>query len=234
LHGMGPNQSQEHFTVLLMDRVNARFSELEPGLFPPRAAPHQRSLMRWLRKRVPPSVQSRIAKLVPQEVRDAVVDRSYTSGYDWLHTPGLALRADNSGYLRYNLTGREKRGMLQPGSPSFARYSELIYESFISLRNADGTLLVKTVCSANELFPGKRAHRLPDLIVAWSGAEPASQAEGKLGTLLARLDTGRSGNHREHGFQIVLYPGSDRAEVEAARQVVEIGSIILRSFNDTR
>ncbi len=234
LHGMGPNQSQEHFVVPLMDRVNKRFSELEPGLFPSGVAPRQRSLMRWLRKRVPASVQSTIAKLVPQEVRDAVVDRSYTSGYDWSQTPGLALRADNNGYLRFNLAGREKLGMLQPGNASFARYSELIHESFTSLRTTDGTPLVKTMCSAAERFPGKRADHLPDLIVVWSGVEPASRAEGKLGTLLAQLDTGRGGNHREHGFQIVLLPGSDRAAVDTPCPIVEIGSMVLRSFEEGR
>ena len=32
LHGMGRNLSQEHFVPQLMDRVNRRFSEMEPGL----------------------------------------------------------------------------------------------------------------------------------------------------------------------------------------------------------
>jgi predicted AlkP superfamily phosphohydrolase/phosphomutase len=230
LHGMGPNLSQEHFVVPLMDRVNVRFSEMEPNLFPLGVAPHQRSMMRLLREKTPPRLQTLIANWVPQRVRDTVVSRSFTSGYDWSRTPGLALRADFNGYLRFNLAGREKQGMLEPGSASFARYSSLVRESFESLRTTDGAPLVKAVCSGPEQFPGRRADRLADLIVVWSGIEPASRVEGTLGTVLAELDTGRGGNHREQGFQIVLRSGADQAVVKRPLPLVELGPMILNSF----
>ena len=153
LHGMGANLSQEHLVTPLMDRVNLKFSELEPGLYPSGRTPRQRSAMRMLRENVPPWMQSTIANMVPQRVRDAVVDRSYTSGRDWRYTPGLALRADNNGYIRFNLAGRESQGMLKPGSKSLARYTELIRESFLSLRTSDGERLVEKVYVSAEQYP---------------------------------------------------------------------------------
>ncbi len=234
LHGMGANLSQEHFVTPLMDRVNAKFSQLEPGLYPSGRSPRQLSVMRLLRENVPPWVQSRIANLVPQHVRDAVVDRSFTSGRDWSHTPGLALRADNNGYLRFNLAGRERLGMLEPGSAIFARYSDLVRESFTSLRTPDGRPMVRDVCVSSEHFPGRRAPRLPDLIVTWTGLEPASRVDSVLGPIVAELDTGRGGNHRSDGFQIVLKPGVEQAGEDRPLAIGELAPMILRSFSESR
>ena len=233
LHGMGRNLSQEHFVPQMMDRVNVRFSQMEPGLFASGGPPRQRSMMRLLRENLPPWLQSRIANMVPQHVRDAVVDRSFTSGYDWSCTPGLALRADNNGYLRFNLAGREKQGMLEAGSASLARYTDLVRESFESLRTSEGEPIVKDVYHAAERFPGERAQHLPDLIVTWTGVEPASRADSTLGTLVGHLDTGRGGNHRSQGFQILLQPGVERAGKAGPLSVTELAPMILRSFNDS-
>jgi predicted AlkP superfamily phosphohydrolase/phosphomutase len=235
LHGMGANLSQEHFVTPMMDRVNAKFGELEPGLFPVAGAPRQRSAMRLLRENVPPWLQSKIANLVPQHIRDAVVDRSFTSGRDWPHTPGLALRADNNGYIRFNVAGRERQGMLESGSRSLARYADLVRESFSSLRTADGSRVVGDVISSDD-FPGNRKHRLPDLIVTWNGLEPASRAESMLGSVVAEMDTGRGGNHRGVGFQIVLRPGSGQAgqehQTDQPLAIAELAPMVLRAFSD--
>lgn len=231
LHGMGSNLSQEHFVTPLMDRVNVRFSELEPSLFTPAGPPRQRSAMRFLRENLPPQLQTLIANMVPQHVRDRVVDSSFTSGYDWPHTPGLALRADNNGYLRFNIKGREKLGMLEPGSAPLSRYADLIRDSFLSLRNDAGEPLVDEVFSAAERFPGARADRLPDLIVSWKGHGPASHAESSLGPLDAELDTGRGGNHRTGGFQILLEPGVERACAEPAVDMIDFAASVVRLFD---
>jgi predicted AlkP superfamily phosphohydrolase/phosphomutase len=231
LHGMGPNLSQEHFVSKLMDRVNVKFSESEPGLYAAGSPPRQRSIMRVLRERVPPRLQTRIANLVPQWVRDTVVDRSFTSGHDWARTPGLALRADNNGYIRFNLKGREKQGMLEPGSAIFARYRDLVVETFKSLRTIDGRPLTEDVHIVATEFPGERAQRLPDLIVTWTGISPASKAHSALGTLEAELETGRGGNHLATGFQIRLQPGSERAGEEKPLAIGELAPTILSAFD---
>ena len=230
LHGMGENTSQEHFVGPVMDRVNARFSELEPGLYPSGKPPRQRSLMRVLRKKVPPSWQSMIANLVPLSVRDAVIDRATTSGHDWLHTPGLALRADNNGYLRFNLRRRERRGMLEPGGKSLVRYQELIRESFASLRTFDGTPLVRDISSAAEHYSGPAARLLPDLIIRWNAVATTDRVNSSNGMIDGELSSGRGGNHRDEGFQIVLQPGAHRATEAEALPITDLASMVLKTF----
>ncbi|MGH7922972.1 MAG: alkaline phosphatase family protein [Candidatus Binatus sp.] len=233
LHGMGPNLSQEHFVPPLMDRINVRFSELEPGFYAKSGPPRQRSLMRFLRERVPPRLQSAIANMVPQRVRDGVVNRALTSGYDWARTPGLAVRADCNGYVRFDLAGREAQGMVEAGSTALSRYSDLIRESFISLSTTDGRPLVGDVLVAAEHFPGQRAHRLPDLIITWAGLEPASHAVSSLGNLDGELDTGRGGNHRAAGFQILLQPGIERAAEGPPLAIGDFARSIMQIFEQS-
>ena len=126
LHGMGSNFSQDHFVRRAMDRINATS---------PRGAPAMRrttaGLMRALREVVPAPVQHAIARSVPVQVRDWVVAREVTGGLDWRRTPGFALRSDLFGFVRLNLAGRERDGLLAAGerraraATSTARDAEL-------------------------------------------------------------------------------------------------------------
>jgi len=121
--------------------------------------------------------------------------------------------------------------MLEPGSRSLARYADLVRESFSSLRTPDGMRVIGDVFSS-EQFPGKRTHFLPDLIVSWSGLEPASRAESTLGALVAEMDTGRGGNHRGGGFQIVLRPGAEQRCDDQPLAITELAPMVLRAFSE--
>jgi hypothetical protein len=77
-------------------------------------------------------------------------------------------------------------------------------------------------------------HHLPDLIVTWSGLEPASRVDSTLGTMVGELDTGRGGNHLEKGFQILLRPGVEQAGEDPPLAITEVAPMILRSFTERR
>jgi predicted AlkP superfamily phosphohydrolase/phosphomutase len=230
LHGMDENVSKDQFAGPMMDRINQRFSELEPSLFPSGRPPRQRSMMRMLRNRVPASLQSLIAKRVSQSTRDAVIDRAFSSGHDWPHTPGFTLRSDNNSYLRLNIRGRERAGMLEPGSATLARYQEFVSDSFLSLRTLDGRPLVRDVCSIGDHFSGEAVDRLPDIIVRWSDVAQVGQVNSSLGPLSGDLGTGRGGNHRPEGFQIMLQPGQRRAGKAEPLPISELASTVLSMF----
>ncbi len=128
LHGMGANVSQEHFVRRAMDRINAGFRHETAARERPPAA--QRGLMRTLRESIPAPVQHAVARAVPVEVRDWVVSREVTGGLDWQRTPGFALRSDLFSFVRLNVAGRERQGLLEPGSERVhplrrARHAEL-------------------------------------------------------------------------------------------------------------
>jgi predicted AlkP superfamily phosphohydrolase/phosphomutase len=229
LHGMGRNTSQEHFMPRFMDRVNAGFmagNGSAAAAAPVQAAPRQRGLVRLLRERVPPAVQNAIARAVPVAVRDAVVSRQISGGHDWERTPGLALLADLNGYLRWNLRGRERFGMLAPGAPEQIRYVEGLVGALRDLRVDDGDRLVSGVRFARDDYPGKRSHHLPDAIVRWGERAPVSRVRcERLGEIRGDVGTGRGGNHRFEGF-CVLVDNQPRAAGESGpRHIKDLAAL---------
>lgn len=214
LHGMGRNDSQEHFMPRVMDRVNARFLgdravSDDRGGREPRSG--QRGAMRILREHLPAGLQNAVARAVPVAVRDMVVSRQISEGHDWGRTPGIALLADLNGYLRWNLQGRERRGMLEADGETVERYITWVRQCLLGLRASKvGTALVRDVLLSRDHFPGRRMGLLPDAVVTWSGLPPISRVYSDgIGSLAAEPSTGRAGNHRPDGFCVI---------VEGARQ----------------
>ncbi|HYL57442.1 MAG TPA: alkaline phosphatase family protein [Candidatus Acidoferrales bacterium] len=208
LHGMGPNNSQEHFTQEIVARINARFGASE-GARSITVAPRGPSPINALRKRMPPRAQTAIARAVPQWARDLVVDRSYTAGFDWRRTPAIALRSDRNGYIRLNIKGRERDGMLEAGSVALRSYVADLREGFASFSTEHGTPLVTDIRMAAEAAPGRRTNLLPDMIVAWNESRTARRIDSPiLGEIVAHEDTGRTGHHRTRGFLAAMSSGN--------------------------
>jgi predicted AlkP superfamily phosphohydrolase/phosphomutase len=207
LHGMGFNQSQEHFIPKVMDRVNLGFlgtGASIPARDRPDIAP-QRSAMRLLRERVPAGLQNLVARAVPVEIRDFVVSRQISAGHDWRRTPAIALLADLNGYLRWNLKGRESQGLLEQDGEPLERYISWVRRCLMGLRTPGGASLVREVLLTARHFSGNRAGLLPDAVVQWTSLPPGSQAfSDEIGGVTAEPSTGRSGNHRAEGFCITV------------------------------
>jgi predicted AlkP superfamily phosphohydrolase/phosphomutase len=225
LHGMGANDSKNYFIQDLMDRVNLGFAEREPRLFGS-ARPQQHSIARGLRERVPASMQNLIASSVPSAVRDAVVDRSYTAGHDWAHTPAIGVLADWSAYIRFNLRGRERDGMLD--DESRRRYEDWLRICMMSLRDAaTGESLVDEIHFTNQDSAGTRSSLLPDAIVTWTPIEPPAQIDSQLiGSLSGKLRNGRRGNHRADGFMITMGPGFEHGTDAPPLHITELAPMV--------
>lgn len=197
----------------------------------PPAAP-RRGAMRFLRETLPAPLQNAVARAVPVGVRDLVVSRATTGGHDWSATPAFALLADLNGYLRFNLRGRERDGIIDPGGEAHALCRDQLREAFDGLRIA-GTdePLVGALRSAQEEFPGPRSHRLPDVVVTWSGAPPADAvASERLGAIAGSIATGRTGNHRPEGFSITLLPGAERGGEAEAGHITGLAPLALHAL----
>ena len=208
LHGMGPNFSQEHITRRAMDRINSNF--LSDVGTQNQFSISRRGLVRALRESVPSSLQHAIARSVPVGVRDWVVSREVTGGLDWNRTPGFALRSDLHSFVRLNVAGRERLGILERSSERFHRYIDHVTKSLLALR-AVGTdaPIVRDVLLLQEVFPGSRQHLLPDLLVRWTEEYPVSEVYSPaLGLIRGAPDSGRTGEHRSGGFALVLGRGA--------------------------
>ena len=226
LHGMGVNTSKNYFLQDIMDRVNLGFAAREPGLFGS-TRPRQRGLIRGLLEVVPASIQNMVASRVPAAVKDAVVDRSYTAGHDWAYTPAIGLRSDWSGYVRFNLRGREREGMLD--DETRRRYEDWMRQCFISLRDAaTDEPLVNEVHFTNQELLGVRSPLLPDAIVTWTSITPPTRIDSALiGTIEGELTDGRRGNHRSDGFLITMGPGIDHGSDAHQLHITELAPMVL-------
>lgn len=231
LHGMQINQSQEHFVAPVMAAINTAFFQQKSRNIPHSAK--QKSLMRWLRQHVPTRLQHAIAQAVPVAIRDWVVSRATTGGYDWQRTPALPLLADYNGYLRFNVKGREKQGSIELNTPLYEQYSDFVAHCFRGLTHqVNGQPLVENIVDAQSIFPGVHSQLLPDRIITWRNSRPATRIVSPLlGSFTARLDTGRSGNHRHEGF--ALFSGAEGQEPinpNRLEHIADLAPLLLRRY----
>ncbi len=196
-YGMGPNNSQAHFMPAILDRLNALFARGSAEAPRP-----QNSLMRRLREHLPAGLQYAVARRVSAALRDRVTRRAF-GGHEWTRTPGFAMLSGGEGFIRCNLAGREREGLLEPGGETHARYVAFARECLQGLRLVGGTPAVDEVVLPAERFPGPRSHLLPDISALWMQQPPAGEMRSdRLGRFVAPLGSGRGGNHRPDGFMV--------------------------------
>jgi len=230
--GMGPDTSQDHFTRAIMDRLNQRVEhfDAQSALNPLAAIRRPRSVMRVLRQHLPPGLQHAIGRAVPLRWKDAVVNRAFTSGHNWAWTPGLAVLGGVTGFIRLNLRGREKAGMLEPGSDAHRGYTRWVQNATQSWRHTDtGEALVKEVAFTGEEFGGERSVYLPDVVLSWTDRRSSSRISSPLlGSIDLKPPTGRTGNHRADGFSIVVDPQRPRGGHILQGEIVDLAPMVRR------
>src|SRR5690606_20639705 len=171
-HGIGRNDTQEHFAPAFVERAAAAFRG-EPVT----AAAEQvaRSPIARLRASVPPSLQRWLATALPASVRDAIVRRQLTGGLDWSRTPCFLLPGSCESYLRFNVAGRESCGSLAPDGGERGRYAGLLDAELRALATPDGAPVVAEVVDCAARYPGAKSYLLPDRVVRWRHEPPADE-----------------------------------------------------------
>lgn len=213
-HGMGPSTSRFDLMPELLDRiVHNRKS------FPDEGPPPKKSLLKRLRGAIPVSWRSRVKRSLPKGVQDAMTKFwAGASGRDWSQIRAFAPAGDLEGYVRINLKGREREGIVEP-----AEYEPLmkqIEEGFLSWKDeATGKPIVQRVIRGSDLWPQvpreKRSPSMPDLIVQWADDLPVMRSQAmvseKYGKLVwpipDKFPDGRSGHHRPTGWMVAVAEG---------------------------
>jgi predicted AlkP superfamily phosphohydrolase/phosphomutase len=202
LHGMGPNNDR----TCLLPEMLARI--LAGGGSDDRPARRTR-LDERLRNLVPGELRARIKHRLPQFIQDKLTLHWRSSGLDWSRTEAFVAFCDLDGYIRINLRGRERDGIVP-----VARYlplCERIADGLRTFRDADtGEPLVSEIGFAEQIFAdGPMRQHLPDIIVRWNPAAAAlhrhvdSDSFGSIAwPTPGRHPLGRTGNHRRLGFLI--------------------------------
>lgn len=180
-----------------------------------------------LRGAMPASLRRRAAAAIPDRAALALTARLELRGLDWSSVAAFAHPADNQGYVRLNLRGREAAGTVEP-----ERAEGLCEEISVGLKSfldpgGEAAVLSVERCAATE--GGAAAVRLPDLVVRWrpspySGAL-VSPAFGEVARHGA--GSGRSGNHTDGDAWAVVAPGASRGgERSGTASVTDVAATV--------
>ena len=202
--GMDANTSRADLLPGMLDAVLAGASSR------PRPAA-SRSPIWALRSAVPVAWRDRIARLLPDDLVADLATRLYLRR-DWSRTRAIAVPGENKGYIRVNLAGRERHGIVRPGDVD--ELLETIATGLVTFRDPDGSPSIACVERMTRMTaPGGAVAGLPDLVVHW-GDYPAgrlsrvtSPAHGEVTRL--GVGSGRSGNHVDDAWAVIL-PGPSR------------------------
>lgn len=170
-----------------------------------------RSSIWWLRAALPSGLRAKVANALPEKATLDLTARLEMRGVDWSATRAFAHPAENQGYIRLNLRGRERDGIVEPADAD--ALMDEIAAGILTFQGLDGSPAVKSVEKVAERFGGgTRSHLLPDLIVRWVDS-PATRLDGlrseRFGTVRRQgVGSGRSGNHTEGDAWALVVPGS--------------------------
>ena len=164
-----------------------------------------------LRAAIPTGARGAIAQALPDRVALELTARLELRGIDWSRTAAFCHPADNQGYIRLNLRGRERDGIVDPGDAG--ELLRTIAAGLTTFRDPDGAPAVASADRVAEHHAGARAGQLPDLVVQWS-ERPATTLGGvhspTFGDVLRRgTGSGRSGNHTPGDAWAVVVPGAN-------------------------
>ncbi len=182
-----------------------------------------------LRAAMPAGLRGAIAAAIPDRAALELTARLELRGTDWATTRAFAHPADNQGYVRLNLKGRERDGIVDRGQAD--ELLDEIAAGLATFGDADGAPAVESTIRAPELYPGSHADRLPDLAVRWSGTPATtltslhSEEFGEVRRLGA--GSGRSGNHTPGDAWAVVAPGaSEHAEPQRPPRLVDVAATV--------
>jgi predicted AlkP superfamily phosphohydrolase/phosphomutase len=176
------------------------------------AADSDSGAMWRLRAALSGRLRGAVAAAMPDRMALELTARMELRGVDWSTTRAFAHPADNQGYVRLNLKGREHDGIVDPGEAD--ELLDLIAIGLRDFRDPDGEPAVAAVDRVEGEWSGEASERLPDLVVRWrptSAVEIAALHSERFGTVRRHgYGSGRTGNHTDGDAWAILAPGAAR------------------------
>ena len=164
-----------------------------------------------LRAAVPASARGLVARALPDAATLDLTARLELRGMDWGATRAFAHPADNQGYVRANVRGRERAGIV--AEADLDGLCDEIADGLATFADPDGAPAVAAVERTRAVFgDGARADLLPDLVVRWADRRATrlpfveSPAFGRVARRGAA--SGRAGNHTDGDAWALVVPGA--------------------------
>jgi predicted AlkP superfamily phosphohydrolase/phosphomutase len=189
-----------------------------------RGRPTRGSPVWRVRALVPTRLRARVARALPDRLVLRLTSRLEAPALDWSRTRAFALPSDFHGYVRLNVRGREREGIVEPRE--MGALVDEITEGLMTFRDPDGSRSVGSVDRVSELVEADtRIDQLPDLVVTWTD-QPSTRvtevSSPRHGDVPRRAVTGRSGSHTGDAWAVVA-TGASRVRLPArAPRVVDI------------
>lgn len=165
-----------------------------------------------IRNAIPLKWRSNIRKLLPYSLQDKMTAYWRMGSIDWSNTKAFNLVADLQGYIRVNLKGREKEGIIEP-EEEYNQLCEKLIKGLKTFKDVDSMEpVVESAKRSNQIFyEGSGFNNLPDIIVKWKFKPVINYKKiisEEFGEIVCPLPgknpDGRSGNHRQYGFLIAV------------------------------
>ena len=215
LHGMRPARGlTKILDALLIEHGFARLSGWSSQSWRERLL----SLFAAAKRRAPAVLKMLYRKTVPRSAAHRLAQPTMIPQYDWSATRAFSLPTDQHGWIRINLLGREAKGLVTPRD-----YEQTCSDLEILLRDLqdkDGHSMVQDILRTSTNAQDALSQRLPDLVVHWTDAAPATHPAGKV----------LKGQHAPDGF--VIARGVD--VVADAVQAKDLHRLILNSTPHVR
>jgi predicted AlkP superfamily phosphohydrolase/phosphomutase len=217
--GMGPESSRSD---LLPELLQAVLGD-RPGAERPQDAGAGSAIWR-LRAAMPAGWRAQVARPIPGRAVREMFARLYMRGVDWSRTRAFALPGDHHGYVRLNLRGRERDGILEPREGD--ALMDEIAAGLTTFRDPDGSPSVASVERVAERITGPRVEQLPDLVVRWSdrpSGDLTHVSSPRFGEVARQgAGSGRSGNHTDGAWAILVPAASRRRQSDGPARVIDI------------
>jgi hypothetical protein len=220
-NGMGPETSRADFLPAMLARVMAGHARQRP------ATPPGDRLWR-LRAVTPTTLRGLVADAMPDQLAVRLTAYLENAGTDRTTTRAFALPSDGAGFIRLNVKGRERHGIVDPRDAD--KLLDEIAAGLATFVEPSGEHMITSMVRSSDLAgPGPRSLSLPDLVVLWSHTPAAALrivTSPRFGEVLRDgVGSGRSGNHCDGAWACVV-PGGPR---ELAPDVGPVRAVDLAS-----
>lgn len=221
--GMGANTSRTHLLPGMLRAVLG--GGPSDGRRPARAG----GALWRLRAMLPVDLRAQVARALPDRLTLELTARLELRGMDWPRTRAFMPPSGDCGYVRLNLRGREREGIVDP-----AGADPLLEEIAAGLRTfcgPDGRPVVENVQRTSTVLGSQASHPyLPDLIVRWNPEVPpplTGVQSAKYGEVPpAGWGSGRTGEHTSDAWVLVA-PGRSRlAPPHRQPHIVDIAATV--------
>jgi predicted AlkP superfamily phosphohydrolase/phosphomutase len=193
-----------------------------------------KNFVKKIRDTIPLETRAKLRKLLPFQIQDKMTAYWRMGTIDWNKTKVFNLLADLQGYIRINLKGREKEGIVE--DEEYDQLCSQIINGLNTFKDLETSeQVIESVMRKDEIFyKGKGFNNLPDLLVKWKDKPAASYGKivssefGELEWPSPGLNPGgRSGNHRPEGFLLATGENIKNNSDFGKKHIVDLAPTIL-------